>query len=539
MPIIPVRDLGKFGVITDVDPFDLPAQAWTMGVNVRFRNNHVTRSPVFRNAATLGTVDPRFVVGASPSTGLDLVFIGYLDGTVTKFANVAETAYSIAAYTPSVAEALWTSTTLAGVVYMNRPDRVPWTLGPTDVRFNALASGWDATWRAQLLRTCGGSLVALNVTKGAVNTPTMVKTSSFPLSGSVPASWDITLPNTLATENILADMSGGIVDAAPLGSALVLYGAKEAWLMSADGSAQVFNYRKLPFTKGAINGNCSIEIDGSHYVFGTDDIWKHDGYSETSICEGKTRDFIFSSINVSRASRCFVTHNPKLQELHFCYISGDSYVNFLTAPDGCNRQAVYNYGNNTWTFDDLPMVFSADLANLSVTQTYANTSATYDAVGGSYLDQEDGFKRTLCYVGSVNSQYSLATSLYAFDPYGKTSTVVFPVDLNATAPVYLEKTGIDLDMLGKDLRGYVSCNTLYPQARLDSGAAPLTFTMGAADYYNGVPSYSATQTYDGDSLYKLDYRASGRFLSLKMSHADYRQFSLSGLDLDLDVQGER
>jgi hypothetical protein len=63
----------------------------------------------------------------------------------------------------------------------------------------------------------------------------MVKTSSFPLSGAVPASWDITLANTLATENILAEMRGGIVDAQTLGSSLVIYGAQEAWLMTADG----------------------------------------------------------------------------------------------------------------------------------------------------------------------------------------------------------------------------------------------------------------------------------------------------------------
>jgi hypothetical protein len=121
---------------------------------------------------------------------------------VSRFANGVETDYSISGYTPTNAEALWTSTSLAGVVYLNRPDRTPWSFGPSDAQFNTLAN-WDSTWRAQLLRTCGGALVALNVTKGAVNYPTMVKTSSFPLSGVVPASWDTTLPNTLASENIL------------------------------------------------------------------------------------------------------------------------------------------------------------------------------------------------------------------------------------------------------------------------------------------------------------------------------------------------
>jgi hypothetical protein len=537
MPNIPVRDLGKYGVITDVDPYDLPPQAWTMGVNVRFRNNRVSRSPVFRNVTAL-QANPRYVFGATPVSGMDLVFFSYLDGRVFNFANNNATDFSVSGYVPSDAEAAWSSTALAGVVYVNRPDRAPWSYSPTDSQFNTLAN-WDSTWRAGLLRTCGGSLVALNVTKGATSYPTMVKTSSFPLSGSVPASWDITLANTLATENILADMRGGIVDAQSFGSSLVIYGSQEAWMMTADGSTQVFSYRKLPFTKGAINSSCSIEIDGTHFVFGPDDIWKHDGYSESSICDAKTREFIFNTINASKANRCFVAHDPKRKDLLFCYVSGDSFARFLNQPDGCNRAAVFNYGTGNWTFDDLPFVFAADQANLSVVKTYTTITESFDTVGGSFLDQEDGFKRTLVYVGSAHADYNLSASLYAFDPYGEGSTVVFGVDTNATAPVYLEKTGIDLDSLGKDLKGYVTVSSIYPEARLDVGAAPLSFTMGAADYYNQAPVYDAQQTYDGAELYKLDYRAAGRYLAIKMTTSDYRSFTLSGLDFELDVTGDR
>jgi hypothetical protein len=77
------------------------------------------------------------------------------------------------------------------------------------------ADKWNSLWSCKILRTCGGALVALNVTKGATALPTMVKTSAIPLAESIPVSWDQTQPNTLATENILADMQGGIVDACP------------------------------------------------------------------------------------------------------------------------------------------------------------------------------------------------------------------------------------------------------------------------------------------------------------------------------------
>jgi hypothetical protein len=129
----------------------------------------------------------------------------------------------------------------------------------------------------------------------------MVKTSSIVSSGSIPASWDITNPATLATENILQSMDGQITDACQLGADLIIYGQREAYRMHADGSTFVYSYTKLSYAKGSINSNCSIELDGKNYVFGLDDIWVHDGISEESLCDQDcTRDFIFGSLNIRR-----------------------------------------------------------------------------------------------------------------------------------------------------------------------------------------------------------------------------------------------
>lgn len=539
MSIEHIRDIAKYGVLCDPDPYDLPDTAWSFGVNIRFRNGKVTSGPVFRNAFTL-QADPRFSIAASPASGLDLLFTGYLNGKIYKF-NVTETDYTLTGYVPASAEGTWTHTSLANVLYVNRSDRAPWYLRTTDVTFQNLGVGagtnWAATDVCQLLRTCGGALVALNVTKGATNYPQMVKTSSIPLSGVIPVSWDYTVANSLATENILAEMTGSITDAQTLGPQLVIYGLQEAWMMQADGSSQVYNYRKLPFKKGALNANCSVELDGKHYVFGVDDLWMHDGNTEVSIVDKKNRDFIFGSINLSKKNRCFVAHNPQLKEISFNYISGDRGVAFLGAPDGCNRATVFNYSDSTMTFDDLPLVFSASNANLSVSSTYATATGTYATTGGSYQDLEDGFKRTPVYVGTANTTYGLATSLYALDLYGQGSTVAYPVDTFATRPRYLERDGIDLDSLNADLRGYKTVSSVWPQARLGDGAAPLQFAMGSSDYPSVPAQFSAYQPYDGITNYQLDFNSSGRFLSMKILFADYKEMSLTGFDVDLKSTG--
>src|SRR5207237_6180711 len=113
MAIEHLRNLAKFGVINDVDAYDLPPEAFSAGVNVRFRNGKITGGPVFRNVLTLGTADPRYAFSSNPTAGLDFLFVGYKNGTVSRISGTTETAFSITGYTPVVAEATWTSATLA------------------------------------------------------------------------------------------------------------------------------------------------------------------------------------------------------------------------------------------------------------------------------------------------------------------------------------------------------------------------------------------------------------------------------------------
>jgi hypothetical protein len=474
--------------------------------------------------------------------------LGYKSGRVYYYANGTETDYSPAAYVASPAEANWTSYTIGNLVYVNRADRPPWYLLPDATHFADISAAtyatpadkWDASWSAKIIAQCAGAVVALNVTKGALSFPTMVKTSSIVQAGSIPASWDITVPATLATENILQAMDGPIMDACQLGSDLIIYGQREAWRMHADGSTFVYSYTKLSSAKGVLNTNCSIELDGKNYCFGIDDIWVHDGISEKSLCDEKSRDFIFGSLNISMAEKCFVQFNPRLNEITFGYVSGDALTNFKNV-NGCNRAAVYNLSTESWTFDDMPSIFSFDDGPVSNLLTYATVGVTYDDAGGSYQDQEDGGKRVTVCVGDGNSAYGLQPTLYAFDVYGQGSVAPYPVDTNATAPVYLERTGLDLDELGVNLRDYKLLRSIYPQARVDTtGGSALQIAIGASDDPNSdTPDWTDYQPYDGVANYKVDVNKAGRWLAIKMLWDDFRSFVLTGFDLDIKTTGKR
>jgi hypothetical protein len=544
-----IRQLNQFGVIADIDPYDLPPNAFSYAQNVRFRNGRVLSGPVFKSVEHLQSANPRFMTAFIPVSGQDQIFLGYENGRVFLFnpANNTETDYSITGFVNSVVEGSWTSCLLANCIYVNRPDRAPWALTPGGVQFATLPN-WPANTTCGLFRQCSGALVALNMTESGVNTPNKLRTSTFAQAGSVPSSWDYTVPGTNSTFNILAELEGDIIDAANLGRDLIIYSIDQTWRMTASGDSNVFNYYKLPFQLGALNANCVVQVNSQHFVFGSTDIWVHDGVSQRSIAEGRVKDFIYGSINMSASNRCFVVHNMHTSEIHFCYVSGDAYCKFAPIDGGaCNRQAVYNYANDTWSFDDLPYVYYADWMNLDSVALWSTVSQTWTQIQGSWQSQQDTQKRLTSYIGDTNSTYSLTASLYAFDPYASSlpgappSLVSYSVDTNASSYPYLERYGIDLDQVGADLQGYKLLNYVIPLGRIDPLSSQMVnISFGAADGFGQTPTFQPYMGIDfGPVNYKLDMNEAGRWLAMKVQFNDFPPMTLSGFDFDMTVTGER
>lgn len=547
MPNAHIRDIGSLGVLTDIDPYDLSPSAFSRGVNVRFRNKRVSRAPVFKNVtSSLLQTEPRYLAVNSPSTGFDSVYIGYLNGRVSEYASATENNRSITSYVDANSDTPYTSCFSSDVFYINREDRVPWYKRTSDTNFQALGSGWGAAWTAKILRAYEGAICAFNVTESGTAYPQRVRTSEFTTAGAVPANWDETSSTSNASRNTISDMSGPIVDANNYRDVMCIYGRKETWLMQlAPGTDAVFTYRRIfqdDAAAGAINANCSIEVEGFHYVFGPNDIWRHDTISKQSITDERNKAYIFDNINLSKARRSYVHHNAVEKTIDFYYVSGDDMIGFAGEhAEGCNRKAVFNYVSNTWSFDDLPFVCGTALANFDSSLTYASsTPLTYDTIGGSYIDQEGTVKKTCAMVGNTSAIDGLTARLYAFDNQGPGATVSSAVNTGATKPVQLMREGIDLDEVGADLYGAKLCASIYPQARLESGAAALEFAAGSTFGPNESTTWSGWQTYDGtQALSKLDFNVSGKFLGIKMRHVDYHWFTLSGFDLDLTLLADR
>lgn len=540
MSIIPIRELGSSGVITDLAPYNLPINAYSMAINIRFDEARASRSPIFRTVKDNLGFDPRFTYGITSATGYDTVLLLSDAFAVHEYANGATNDRSGSISASSDPRA-FTGTSLADVVYINRPDHVPVYRDSGSTNFASLTN-WDANWRTASLRAYGDFLLGLNMTEGSTYYANRVRWSNLATANAIPDSWDATDTTKSAGFNDLVQMQTEIVDGQPLGSNFIIYSQSEVFLMEFVGGTFIFNFRPLFSDAGLINQNCAVEVEGKHFCFGNRDIYVHDGTSKQSICDELVKNFIYQGLNQQNSNRFFVQHNETLNEIYFCYQSGDEYVAFPNA-DRCNRAAVFNYKNSTWSFMDLPNVSAGTTANVNSVTTYANaTGLTYNLIGGSYYDQEDNFDRHCLMVGEDDSADGITSDkLYGVD-LSDAGRLAFQLDTEATKAPLLERTGIDLDESGTAVSNYLVVKRLYPQANTNNTSnTTLSFHFGSSDIPSGAANYGSAVTYDIATDHKIDSRASGRYLSYKLTLAsdDYKDFELSGFDLDVAVTGAR
>jgi hypothetical protein len=549
MPNLPLRKVGSMGVVTDVDPYSMPIEQLSFGKNIRLEQGKIERGGVFRSVGAL-VHDPRFVHGWFDSSSNNHVIYGSSDGNLYLWTGAGETTITPAGWTASVTTAPWTTATVDNLIYVNRPDHVPWygsqdststwSLIPTST--GGGGPNWDTTFRCQSLRTMNDMLVAFNITKGANTYPTMVKWSNFVSYNQTPPDWDVASVTSSAGESTLGHMKGHIVDGVLLKDRMMIYGDQEVWAMDYIGGNNIFAFSRL-FNFGIMSQNCAVEVSNNnaalHYVFGANDIIKTDGIVPISIADGRVRRFIYDAMLKSQAWSFFVAHNPALNEVMFCYASSDAYCAFPANNNtiGCNRAAIYNYALDAWYFADLPYVFAADLIQPTAGAEWLNeTTIGWTTFGGSWAAQAGNPQLNLAFISTVSG--SITQSLRTFDRV-EAATTTYPIDANANAGAYLERDGIALDEIQASLRAYKLVSSLYPECRLSAGAAPLVFNVGVSDHPNVAPTWGNTQTFDQNTFYKLDFNQAGRFLYWSLTQTDQQLFTFTGFDADVTVLGQR
>lgn len=535
MPNLPIRGLGTIGVITDAPNYSLPTEAWSNARNVRFSGDQVSRSSVFKPfalAQDFTTSDPILVVDDSLKSSTKAITTLRADGTITRI-----TEGLIHNVTPTVPWATIlgnpTSCIVGSVSYINTPNNVPIAYAHGEARYEPLPN-WVSSDRCLALRKYRDFLIALNITKNGIEFPNMVKWSDGIMSGTRPG-WDPSLDNTLAGENVLNDSTGYIVDGLELGNSFMIYGTKEAWRMSYIGGDLIFSVDKVFNDFRIMTQNCVVEVGSKHYVFCEDDIVVTDGMTFESICDNKVRAGIFKLIDFGKRGNCRVIHNSLKNEILFCYASLSSDAVVGASMTGCNEAAVFNYVNNTWSFIDLPNVTSACEANHPAGaseegKTWAGL-ATWNQlkINWSFLTASP---MTLIMASAENPDTGKKGNVFFYDD-DQGGRVANPADPDTFYPAWAETRLVDFDSTGLPLEALKLFDSIVPQVTTTDSEQYVNFYIvgdmsprSATDWPDPMPFYPET-------MYKLNTRVTGRYLSFRFEIPTGTAAELSGFDLSL------
>ena len=367
----------------------------------------------------------------------------------------------------------------------------------------------------------------------------MVKWSDLTGFGAPPGDWSIDSTTNSAGENIVNEMQHTIVDGLDLRNSFVIYCTNSVWAMDYTGGQEIYQFTKLFDESGVIAPNCVVQVGGQHFVFDRNDIYVHDGVQPRSIADGKVREFVFNALDTSRSDLCFVMHDAKLSEVRFCYPSSDRLVGFVNPTTGCNRAAVFNYANGTWSFYDLPNVTGSCRSSIVSGKSWEDDQdLTWDAAAGLYSSTEGDESQHVLLVSRTDPSQGLSTSrLYGFDLVAG-GLLTIPVEPEALRPAFVERTGIDLDSAGKNLTQYVHLQAIWPQATIEV-PQDAYWQFGGYDFVNAEPLWSDRTTYDPSTEAKIDVNEAGKYLAYRFAVGGIGDFKLSGFDVQLVTRGRR
>ena len=566
MSNLPVRELGKVGALPDSNPYNIPLNGFNDANNVVFREGNITRAPVFKQlypavksgkawsdfgtdtwasassvtfeTAQGGNINTvRFVGSYSDAANGEVLFVCDNDGTVRAYPGGTLQFVTLAGAPLVTNEEPWAHCVVGGLSVLSRNGTVPYARNLlSDPSYLSLgSSNWGSTTTATVVRAYNDFFVALNITKGSTAYPTMVKWCDPVQYGSAVAAmdWDATSTTNSAGENVLGEMTSPIKDGLKLGTQFIIYSDDQVWIMEYTGSSLVFNFRRLFSTGGVINVNCVAEVEGKHFVFGVDDIYVHDGATKKSLADNRVRRAIFKNLDINKSKRFFVVHDPIGSFIYFCYYTKQVEAGYA-GTEFCNKAAIYNYREDSWSFMDLPNVAGGTNTKLPLTAgTYATVNQGYANYDTPFTGFDANTPRFPVMLGVTDVNNGLTESrVYAMD-LPMLGSVNLPVSSETIKPAYVARSGIDLDEVQAGLRGYKYINNVVPQMEFDASYGTFDWQIGATDTAGGPIVYSTNYNYNPNTDYIINCRAFGRYLAYKVTVDVADNFRFSGFDADV------
>lgn len=515
MAVLRIPRAGAVGVIKDIQAHDLPVGAWSDASNIRFLDGSAAQFYGHSQAYSAPSEAPQYVMPVD--VGAERYWIY---GTATKQFCVtnsggASVHSDLTHGTPRTGTVnAWTGINFGGIPILNAGDgKAPmfWDLNTAN-NFVDL-SNWPPNTSCKSLRSFKNMLIALNVTKGGVNYPHMLKFSNLADPGALPTTWDETDATQDAGELPIVQGQGQIIDGLELKDSFIVYKEASAHRIDYTGGVFILSNKQIFGMTGLLNRNCAVEFDGYHLAVTTSDIVVHDGYSASSVLDKRARRHFFQNIDSEHTNLVFAFKNPFLNEIFIAYPSIGSSV--------CDQAIVYNYVDKTVSFRSLPSLNHAACG--PVDNTLANTWAADADTWASDLTAWNGPDYTPYTVrvimASADSKLFLLDGSASFDG-------VIPT-------AYLERRGLGLD----DDEHMKLVSRVRMRITGNNGETVTLKVGGHNTDPNADPEYVSTMTHTIGETVSCDCLVSYRYPAIRIESGTAYAWALHSLDLEIQQNG--
>lgn len=523
---IPIMNVDQVGVIADVNPHDLPLNAWSGGKNVRFHEGKAEKIKGYENLIT-PTVAPYFLLPVDAPGGYFWIYAGSQKAYVVQEQTHTELTRASGDYGTTPGNN-WTGGLLNGLAVLNNGVDKPqaWT-SPNVLTKLVDLPNWPATWVAKSLRPFKYYLVALGISEGGVLNPHRLAWSHVTDPGSLPSSWNIADPTKDAGDYILADTEGALIDQCTLGDFNMLYKTDAAYLMRHIGGVDIMAFKRVSNSDGILGKNCACELSSKsgpkNLVFGPSDIYLTNGQGVEPILRSRMRNWLYRVIDSENAKNSFVVHNSDTKEVYVCFPeSGQAYPSLAL---------VWNYLHDTTTVKDLPRVSCAALGKAVPdfkeigTDSWANATGTWADDTGSWGGSEYSPITNRLLMGSaLNTKVYLQDNTSSFAGTAVKST--------------LERIG--LNVLGKDPSGKPIFDTdsmktvteVWPRINAPKGMV-FNIYVGKQDSQHDPVEWKGPYPLTIGQKKKVNPYITGRIISVRFEVTTKEHWSMSGYDLEI------
>lgn len=398
----------------------------------------------------------------------------------------------------------WSGGVLGGVLVMNNGVDAPQYWAGTE-KLRTL-HGWNSAWTAKAIVPFKNYLIAFDVTKSGTRYPHMMKWSGAAVPGAIPSTWNEADLTQDAGEVDIAETPDLLVDALPLGDALVVYKERSMYSVRYVGYPAIFAVQRLPGDSGMLFRGCGAITPLGHVVLTAGDVVLNTGSGVQSIADGVIRKFIFRNIDSNNYRRAFVTTNPQRNEVLICFPE--------TGASDCSIAAVWNWKDKTWG------IRSIGATNFGATGLIDEiTQNSWDADSEAWELDATTWNENPYSPNEARLLLAQTSRIGAFDVSSSDDGV------NPVVGV-LERSGIWLDDpdINKILRGI--------RPRIDAPAsATVSIQLGSCMTPGGAVSWGAPITFTPQTDIKADGFTQGRFLAIRLTCSSPWRMRALGLDV--------